>query len=266
MDMRFFFDMVRRTIFGGKLTQRQVDGLNRIIEYRDREWRKMTDSQLAYVLATAAWETAFTMQPIRERGSLAYLKSKKYYPWIGRGLAQITWKSNYAKFGIANDPDKALEWPMSLRILFEGMAMGVFTGRKLGDYVNDDIVDFVNARRVVNGTDRAHKIADIAHKFHSALYLSQAAAIEKQKAETSSQQTKGPDMGNLLSVLFKANPLTSTTGLGLILMNVSGVLALIASGANFFQVVQDKHFQDLMVGVGLMFAKDFNTSGGNPKY
>lgn len=73
-------------------------------------------------------------------------------------------------------------------------------------------------------------------------------------------------MGNLIGMMLKANPLTSTAGMGLVLTNIAGVLALIGSGAGFFQVVQDRHFQDLLVGLGLLVSKDFNTSGGNPKY
>jgi len=171
MNMQYFFDRVRRSVFGGKLTQKQVDGLSRILAYRDEKWPKMSDDELAYLLATVVHETAFTMQPIREMGSPAYFKTKRYAPkWIGRGLIQITWKYNYEKFGIADDPDAALRWPASLDIAFRGMIFGMFTGKKLADYIKPGKTpDYVGARRIINGTDRARLIAGYALSFQDAL-------------------------------------------------------------------------------------------------
>ena len=65
-----FFTGVR-PIFGGAMTQTQVEGCEAILY----EWekRKLTDlRQLAYMLATCFWETARTMQPIYERGPRKY--------------------------------------------------------------------------------------------------------------------------------------------------------------------------------------------------
>ena len=171
MNKAYFFERVRRAVFGGKLTQKQVDGMNRILAYRDEKWPKMPDAELAYLLATVVHETAFTMQPIREMGSAAYFRTKRYAPkWIGRGLIQITWKYNYEKFGIANDPDAALKWPAALDIAFRGMIFGMFTGKKLSDYIKPNKVpDFVGARRIINGTDRANLIAGYARSFLDAL-------------------------------------------------------------------------------------------------
>ena len=169
MNMQYFFERIKKAVFGGKLTQKQVDGMNRIIAYRDEKWPKMPDAELAYLLATVVHETAFTMQPVTEYGSLAYLKSKKYWPWIGRGLIQITWKTNYLKFGI-KDPDMALTWPVSLDVAFRGMILGMFTGKKLSDYIKPGKVpDFVGARAIINGTDKAKLIAGYANSFLDAL-------------------------------------------------------------------------------------------------
>jgi hypothetical protein len=171
MNKAYFFDRIRRAVFGGRLTHKQVDGMSRILAYRDEKWPKMPDAELAYLLATTVHETAFTMQPIREMGSAAYFRTKRYAPkWIGRGLIQITWKYNYEKFGIANDPDSALKWPTALDIAFRGMIFGMFTGKKLSDYIKPNKVpDFVGARRIINGTDRANLIAGYARSFLDAL-------------------------------------------------------------------------------------------------
>ena len=124
MNAEYFFERVRRAIFGGRLTAKQVDGMNQILAYRDAKWPKMPDAELAYLLATVVHETAFEMQPIRERGGQKYLQSKPYYPFYGRGLVQITWERNYKLFKV-DPPDAALEWPVALDIAFRGMVLGM---------------------------------------------------------------------------------------------------------------------------------------------
>lgn len=64
--MKVFFDYLREKLFRGKLTQDQVEGIQRIVEYRDARYPTMSDHQLAYVLATVYHETAHTMQPVSE--------------------------------------------------------------------------------------------------------------------------------------------------------------------------------------------------------
>lgn len=67
------------------------------------------------VLATVAVETAYEFKPIKEKGGSAYLMSKPYFPYYGRGYIQITWKYNYAAYGkalgidLVGDPDLALD-------------------------------------------------------------------------------------------------------------------------------------------------------------
>lgn len=132
-------------------------------------------NQAAYVLATAYHETAHTMKPIEEYGSASYLKAKPYYPYVGRGFVQLTWKSNYQKASrelgvdfVAN-PQLLLQPDYSADILVIGMAEGWFTGKKLSDYVTLQRSDFTGARRIVNGTDRAEMIAGYARAYDDAL-------------------------------------------------------------------------------------------------
>jgi putative chitinase len=172
MDRKFFFDHVRIKPFGGALTGGQVDGLTRILDEWDR--RALTDLRwLADILGQSFWESGKTMQPVREKGGEAYLKSKKYYPWVGEGLIQVTWEENHRKFG-ATAPGQLMTWPIALRALFDGMIKGMFTGKKLADYFNDKTTDWVNARRIVNGTDRAEEIAGYAKDFYQALIAAKA--------------------------------------------------------------------------------------------
>jgi putative chitinase len=168
MNREYFFNRIRQSVFGGKMTQPQVEGVTNILDYRDKNWPKMSDDELAYLLATVVHETAHKMQPIREMGGERYLRSKKYYPWVGEGLVQVTWKENAVKFG-AKKPGDLLTWPIALRAAFEGMIKGMFTGKKLADYINKNRVDYVGARRIINGTDRAKLVAGYARAFRDAL-------------------------------------------------------------------------------------------------
>src|SRR5690606_34797432 len=80
-------------------------------------------NQAAYVLATAYWETARTMKPVREYGGESYLRSKSYYPFVGMGYVQLTWRKNYEDWSkrlgvdfVAN-PKKLLEPRYAVRVL-----------------------------------------------------------------------------------------------------------------------------------------------------
>lgn len=127
--------------------------------------------QIAYVLATAEWETADTFDPVRE----AYWKSEawrkanfRYYPYYGRGYVQLTWKYNYARYAdilgipLVTEPDRAMEPAIANFILVHGFKHGIFTGKKITDYITRGKTDFIGARRCINGTDKAAKIAAIA--------------------------------------------------------------------------------------------------------
>lgn len=132
-------------------------------------------NQAAYTLATAFWESARTMKPVREYGGEKYLKSKPYYPFVGMGYVQLTWEANYRKasqiLGVdfIGNPKLLLEPGYAAEILVRGMAGGWFTGKKLSDYITLSRSDFVNARRIVNGTDKAKEIADLAKQYDALL-------------------------------------------------------------------------------------------------
>jgi hypothetical protein len=162
-----FFAGVRTRIFAGHISQGQFDGLTRILAEWDR--RALTDLRwLAYMLATVFHETSQTMQPVREGGGEAYLRSKVYYPWVGEGLVQVTWETNHRKFG-ATKPGQLMTWPIALRALFDGMIKGMFTTKKLADYFSGAREDWTGARKIINGTDRAELIAGYGRSFHAAI-------------------------------------------------------------------------------------------------
>lgn len=161
-------------------------------------------SWVAYAFATIAHETAFTYEPIVERGDRSYFD--KYdagtalgkrlgnivagdgYRYRGRGYVQITGRANYKKFDIESSPERALEPDTAFNILVVGMKTGSFTGKKLSDYLNLHTTDYVNARRIINGKDKAQDIARLAAAFEE--ILSSAAASQNGKPEVITE-TKG---------------------------------------------------------------------------
>ena len=173
IDYSIFFSAVRKSLFQTGLTKGQVDGMEKIIGYWEEYFPHMSVDEMAYVLATIYHETGRVMRPVKEGGSQQYLRSKKYYPYIGVGLVQVTWAANWKRWGITS-VDSGLSWPIALRSCFEGMVLGAFTGKKLADYIGKNRRDYFGARRIINGTDKADQIAKYADLFRHALNLAQA--------------------------------------------------------------------------------------------
>ena len=138
----------------------------------------MLNTQIAYILATVKRETGDTFKPVREGDWVGHTSTDeyrrthyRYYPYYGRGYVQITWDYNYRKYSdklgvdLITNPDKALEPNNSLYILIDGFKFGVFTGKKLTDYVSDTKTDFYHARQCINGLDHAEQIKGFADDF-----------------------------------------------------------------------------------------------------
>lgn len=184
INRKAFYAAARPSLFK-KLSAAQVKSIEAIFD--QWEYYGLTDIRwLAYMLATAYWETARTMLPIREYGKG---KGRKYgvkHPktgqiYYGRGFVQCTWYENYLKMGrllgiadLVTNPDRALEPAIATEIMFEGMTTGKsfagdFTGKHLANYFNLKTDDPIGARRIINGNDKAKEIAAIHAKFLSAL-------------------------------------------------------------------------------------------------
>ncbi|PIP00692.1 glycoside hydrolase family 19 protein [Pleomorphomonas carboxyditropha] len=189
-DSKFWAEIREKRLFGTSISQSKVDGTSLII--RQAAKRSICLRYLAYALATAFHETATSMQPITEYGGRRYFD--KYdsgklakalgntqnldgdgFVYRGRGYVQLTGQRNYSLAGsqlgidLVKHPDLALDPEHAADIMFVGMSEGWFTGQKLSDYLDRTPPDYVSARRIINGTDCANKIAGYARIFEKAL-------------------------------------------------------------------------------------------------
>lgn len=171
--------------------------LTQLFSLIDKDKRITDVRHVAYTLATIKWETANTFKPLTEPGSDENLEAR-YGPasnlgrslgntepgdgsrYKGRGYLQLTGKRNYQRVnellglvGTDSDlmkyPEKAAEPQIAYRITAAIMSQGFVTGKKLGDFINNQNTDYTNARRIVNGLDHAAEIADSAKRFEQIL-------------------------------------------------------------------------------------------------
>lgn len=145
------------------------------------------NQHIAYVLSTAENESQF--KPIREyRGRTLTRDQQRYWHtgFMGRGMIQLTWRSNYVRVGknlgidLVNNPNLLLTYPVAIASLVIGMRDGWYTGKKLTHFKPGD---YWNQRAIVNPGEikyrsywhRATKFVDSAHKWQA--YLEKHANI-----------------------------------------------------------------------------------------
>ena len=201
----FDFAKFKKAFSINSISQGFVDGVNGLFAAFN-EYKELDSSNplyVAYMLATAYHETAFTMQAITEYGGVRYFD--KYdtgqlaerlgntpeadgdgYKYRGRGHVMITGYSNYKKFtdilgiDLVNSPDLALDPIVSAKILTIGSLKGTFTTRRLNQYIKYGLErnEWVNARRVINGVDKNTVIADYAVKFLQCIKVERVQALD----------------------------------------------------------------------------------------
>ena len=182
LDRKKFFDVVRKELFKGTLAQSQVEGISFILDVWEQKYTdKVTLPYLAYALGTTHHETDKTMLPINEYGKGRGRSYGKPHPktkqtYFGRGYVQLTWYDNYLKAEnklgqpFTTKPELALDPKLAAEIMFTGMLEGWFTGKKFSSYISTgNYTQFREARRIINGMDKASLISEYAADYLSAL-------------------------------------------------------------------------------------------------
>ncbi|RMP59542.1 hypothetical protein ALQ18_200058 [Pseudomonas marginalis pv. marginalis] len=189
------------------LNQESEDNLKKLLVMMMKLWgeyfNECSDVYLAYMLATIRvesydWNKVVFFGPICEK--ISYEKAEIDYgsgptgrraamavafhnteigdgfKYRGRGLCQITWKINYEKFsaGLGIDftgsPDLALDLECATKIMLGGMRDGLFSsGNTLAAHLSPRNKNYLTARKIINGTDRARIFKFYAEKFEDLL-------------------------------------------------------------------------------------------------
>jgi len=143
-------------------------------------------AHIATIMGNVSHECRF--QPIREygsddrferlyqgRGDLGNLQPGDGIKYCGRGYIQLTGRLNYKRYSevlnqdLLENPNLALKPAIAAYICVHGMKNGIFTGRKLADYGDANDFDWVNSRKIVNGLDRAERIAGYSRIYYVGL-------------------------------------------------------------------------------------------------
>lgn len=181
IDDAAWFDEYRNQF--GNMSQSQVDGMNFLIANMELDqeaaYTNLTvyQRQMAYLWATVKHEVANTYMPITEYGNTYCHNYSGGCTYKGRGYVQLTHDWNYRNMtphvnrilginvDLEADPELALDPDIAYTVMSYGSFNGVFTGKTIGQYIKSGLTDYWNARRVINGTDKASLIQGYAQKF-----------------------------------------------------------------------------------------------------
>jgi WD40 repeat protein len=189
-----------RTVFG-ELGYEATAGLEQLLAFLEND-PAMNDVRLrAYILATVKFETGDRFLPVTEQGDAEYFQ--RYEPgtsignrlgnkvpgdgerFRGRGYIGITGRENYYRMSqvlgfepkmtdLVDNPDKVNDPLVAYRIMSIGMLEGLFTGRKLSDFINERQTDYVGASTVIGSGSSSSRAAAYAIDFEEILRESAA--------------------------------------------------------------------------------------------
>lgn len=246
-NRKAFFDNIRPIFRDNSvtLTKKHVSAIEFLLDKFENDPHWTDIRHVAYAFATIARETAWTFLPITEYGGKKYFT--KYdvgklakqlgntpeadgdgYLYRGRGYVQITGRTNYEKFGIEDAPEKALDPEFAFHIMTRGMFEGVFTGRKITDYINDTKTGYFNARKVINGLDKAAYLEGLAVRFHTALEAATKVEAPLQESATSEPDVQTTTIGpKAIAVATGSAVLTALQGYSWEVVLIIAVLIII---------------------------------------
>ncbi|MEM1397082.1 MAG: glycoside hydrolase family 19 protein [Pseudomonadota bacterium] len=198
-----FYESIQESYSVYEREGRHFAGTDAIIGYWNDDPRLIDKRWLAYILATSYHETATRMAPVRETlatsderavsilrndyGKHPHRYANPYWEpnretghsYFGRGYVQITHDFNYKtadeQLGVGSrsesyfwNPHLALAPDESVLITYDGMVYGWFTNGRhclLRHFRPNKRGDWHDARRIINGTNKADDIAEHASKF-----------------------------------------------------------------------------------------------------
>lgn len=181
-------------LFDGPMNKEQSNCIGGVIlaaSIARQEGADVPISHISYVLATIYHETAKSMRPLEEYGKGEGRPYGEPDPetgqtYYGRGYVQLTWRENYARasrecrdhnlvkgdIDFERSPELMLSPFYAAQAALMGMSQGWFTGKCLSNYdTQGGGYDYVQARRIINGADRAEMIASYARTIEQAMQL-----------------------------------------------------------------------------------------------
>jgi putative chitinase len=204
---RLFFDSVHSVL--GTLEQSEVDGCNAILAAMEGSPLSWTAYALGTAFLETAGsmepviEANWLSKPARERyyfkmydiagarpekaKELGNLCAGDGIKFCGMGYPQMTGRKNYTKAdaklrqmgllkageSLVDNPELAMRPDIAAAVMRYGMTEGWFTGKGFADYLPRKgpatLAQFVPARRIINGQDRARDVAGFAVKFQTGL-------------------------------------------------------------------------------------------------
>ena len=197
--------------FGPISSQSKVAGIDTLLTQLESDTDVDDERWAAYMFATVKHECADTWEPIEEfgkgagrpygkpvtvKGSDGQTFTNKYY---GRGYVQLTWDFNYKNLSTALGlgdavyihPDQVLDPDIAYKVMSYGMRNGTFTGKNLARYINATGCDYTNARKIINGLDKADLIKGYAQKLETCFKNSRMSADTGATGETSATGDSG---------------------------------------------------------------------------
>lgn len=167
-----FIERVTENVFDGRLPPNAAAGLSVLLDEIAANWPLMRAGGAAFACALMHYETTRRFVPLedRDRGAgkmYGHRLKKSAQPYVdtenlfyGRGIVPLVWYENYQTIGAAlgldliQHPELMLEIDVAVKAMLYGISNGIFTGKRIDDFITDEANNFDAARDVIMIGDR----------------------------------------------------------------------------------------------------------------